>query len=324
MLPDDVLLDIFDFYRLDSPFFPWMWVTLAHVSPRWRQVVLASPRRLDLHFLCRPQTHVRELLNFLPLTMPIMISNSFDSPTSTTLYPSHALSIEDGGQVIAAIEQRDRVWWIHLQELPSAFLEKLAIMMQETFPTIRFVRLWAADENQPVPVLPEGFLGGSAPVLESLFLRGIPFPEPSKLLQSTNDLVHLVLQRVPDSGYISPEAMITALSTCSKLEMLVIGFLSENLRLDSDGPDSTSQQINSITRLSLPVLTNFEFDGSGSYFDNFVPRIEGPLLARDNNPFWQHETSEIRIVHYEASFTQTGFSSRYISRPLIIPDLEDE
>ena len=255
-----------------------------------------------------------------------MISNSFEPPTSTTTsYPSHALSLEDGNQVIAAIERRDRVWWIHLQELPSALLEKLPIMMRETFPTIRFVRLWAADETevQAVPVLPEGFLGGSAPALESLFLRGIPFPEPSKLLQSTNDLVHFVLQKIPDSGYVSPEAMITALSTCSKLETVVIEFLSEDLRPDST---TTSQQqtSTSITRVSLPVLTNFEFDGSGGYFDNFVPRIESPLLARDSNPFWQHETSEIRIVHYEASLTQTRFSSRYFSHPLIIPVLEDE
>jgi hypothetical protein len=260
---------------------------------------------------------VRELLDFLPPTMPIMISNSFGSPT-----PHPTLSLEDGSEVIAAIGQRDRVWWIHLQDLPSALLEKLATMMQETFPTLRYLRLWAADENQAAPVLPEGFLGGSAPGLESFMLRGIPFPELSKLLLSTNDLVHLVLGKIPDSGYISPEVMTAALSTCTKLEMLVVEFLSEDPH--PDVPDPTSQEITSITRASLPALTYFNFDGSGSYFDNFVSRIESPLLARDSNPFWQHDTSEIRYVHYEASFTQTGFSSRYSSCPLIIPLLEDE
>jgi len=320
MLPDDVLLDIFDFYRMDSTFYPWIWVTLAHVCPRWRQVIFASPRRLDLQFLCTPRTRVRELLDFLPPAMSIMISNSFDSPT-----PHLTLSLEDGSQVIAAIEQRDRVWWIHLQDVPSALLEKLATMMQETFPTLKYLRLWAddqIDQTQAAPVLPEGFLGGSAPGLETFWLRGIPSPEVSKLILSTNDLVQFVLEKIPDSGYISPEAMTAALSTCTKLEMLVIEFLSEDPHRDR--PNPTSQEITSITRVSLPALTYFEFDGNGSYFDNFVPRIESPLLARDSNPFWQHDTSVIRHVQYEASFTQTRFSSRYYSRPLIIPVLEDE
>ena len=321
MLPDDVLLDIFDFYRMDFTFYPWMWVTLAHVCPRWRQVIFASPRRLDLQFLCRPRTRVRELLDFLPPAMSIMISNSFDSPT-----PHLTLSLEDGSQVIAAIEQRDRVWWIHLQDIPSVLLEKLATMMQETFPKLKYIRLWADDHDrtQAAPVLPEGFLGGSAPGLETFWLRGIPFPELSKLVLSTNDLVQFVLEKIPDSGYISPGAMIAALSTCTKLEMLVIEFLSEDPH--PDGLNPTSQEITSIARVFLPALTYFNFDGNSGYFDNFVPRIESPLLARDNNPFWQHDidTSVTRHVQYEASFTQNSFSSRYYSRPLIIPDLEDE
>jgi hypothetical protein len=250
-----------------------------------------------------------------------MISNSFDSPT-----PHLTLSLEDGSQVIAAIEQRDRVWWIHLQDLPSALLEKLATVMWEKFPTLKYLRLWADDGTQTPPVLPEGFLGGSAPCLETFWLRGIPFPELSKLLLSTNDLVQLLLEKIPDSGYISPQAMTAALSTCTKLEMLVIEFLSEDPH--PDGPVPTSQEITSITRVALPALTYFNFDGNGSYFDNLVPRIESPLLARDSNPFWQHDTSVIRHVQYEASFTQTRFSSRYFSRPLsggpIIPFLEDE
>jgi hypothetical protein len=253
--------------------------------------------------------------------MPIMIKNAFDSPT-----PRPTLCLEDGSQVIAAIEQRDRVWWIHLEDLPSALLDKLATMMQETFPTLKYIRLWAANYAQAAqqPVLPEGFLGGSAPGLESFMLKGIPFPEPSKLLLSTNVLVHFVLEKIPDSGYISPEVMIAALSTCTKLETLVIKFLSEGPHPDGPDPTLASQEITSTTRISLPALTYVNFDGNGIYFDNLMRRIQSPLLARDSNPFWQHHTSMIRHVHYEASLTQTCFSSRYISRPLVIPVLEDE
>jgi hypothetical protein len=335
MLPDDVLVDIFDFYRMDSTSYPWKWITLAHVCSRWRQVIFASPRRLHLQFLCTPRTRVRELLDFLPPAMPIMISNSSDSPMPhPTGTDTGILSIEDGSQVVAAIEQRDRVWWIHLHDLPSGLLEKLAMMMQETFPALKYLRLWAADSDvytsepqqtttaAPV-VLPEGFLGGSAPGLESFMLRGIPFPEATKFLLSANDLVHLLLEKIPDSGYISPEAMIAGLVTCTKLEMLVIEFLSEDPEIPGH-PTSQENAPASITRISLPVLSYFNFDGNGRYFDSFVPRIDSPLLARDSNPFWQHDTSVIRHVHYEASFTQTRFSSRYFSRPLDIPVLEDE
>ena len=104
--------------------------------------------------------------------------------------------------------------------------------------------------------------------------------------------------------------------------MLVIEFLSDDPH--PNGPDPTSQEITSITRVALPALTYFNFDGNGNYFDNFVPRIESPLLARDSNPFWQHDNSVIRHVQYEASFTRTRFSSRYFTRPLIIPILEDD
>ena len=63
----------------------------------------------------------------LPPSMPIMIGNSFDSPT-----PHSTLSLEDGNQVIAAFEQRDRVRRIHLQDILSALLENLATAMQKT------------------------------------------------------------------------------------------------------------------------------------------------------------------------------------------------
>ena len=50
MLPDDVLLAIFDFcgdkYELEA------WQTLVHVCRRWRSVVLGSPRRLGLQLVC--------------------------------------------------------------------------------------------------------------------------------------------------------------------------------------------------------------------------------------------------------------------------------
>jgi hypothetical protein len=62
MLPDDVLLEIFDSYVDEDVYGDFEeqrieeWVTLAHVCRRWRSVVFQSPHRLNLRLLCTPQT----------------------------------------------------------------------------------------------------------------------------------------------------------------------------------------------------------------------------------------------------------------------------
>ena len=62
-----------------------------------------------------------------------------------------------------------------------------------------------------VPVVSDTFLGRSAPRLRIFALGGIPFPGLPKLLMSATHLVYLHLSDIPHSGYISPDAMITAL-----------------------------------------------------------------------------------------------------------------
>ncbi|KAF8502651.1 hypothetical protein F5888DRAFT_1665933 [Russula emetica] len=302
MLPDDVLFEIFDLYGIDckSCCYPWRWHTLVHVCRRWRQIIFASPFRLELQFVCTPRTRVRELLEFLPPSIPIMIRNYFGTPP-----PCSTPSIEDVSQVIAALEQRDDVYLIDLEDLPNSLLEKLATTMQETYPTLEYVLLWAGDDT--APVLRKEFLGGSAPCLDRFWLRGIPFPDVPRLLSSTRDLVHLLLEKIPDSGYISPEAMITALSTCTKLETITIDFLGNPY------PDLTSQEIASLTLISLPALNNFVFEGHGKYFHNFISRIENPLLMLEGN------FNMNKRVHCEALLTPSGISFHYRDVHLIDP-----
>ncbi|KAI0248847.1 hypothetical protein BJV78DRAFT_768590 [Lactifluus subvellereus] len=67
-LPDNVLLDIFDFYRpatMDG-WGQWPWNRLVHVCQRWRYVMFDSPLRLDLCLRCTPSTPVREMLDVWP------------------------------------------------------------------------------------------------------------------------------------------------------------------------------------------------------------------------------------------------------------------
>ncbi|KAI9452424.1 hypothetical protein BJY52DRAFT_1214594, partial [Lactarius psammicola] len=59
VLPGNVLLEIFGFCRNnhDHTRRPvWKWHLLAHVCRMWRQIVFASPRRLNLQILCTPGT----------------------------------------------------------------------------------------------------------------------------------------------------------------------------------------------------------------------------------------------------------------------------
>ena len=66
ILPENTLLEIFDFYRLDAekatparPGLPWKWKRLAHVCRKWRHVLFMSPRRLGLQIYCK----LEDLLN---------------------------------------------------------------------------------------------------------------------------------------------------------------------------------------------------------------------------------------------------------------------
>ncbi|KAH9974391.1 hypothetical protein BGW80DRAFT_1251610 [Lactifluus volemus] len=255
-LPDDVLLDIFEFY-LSEPL-PWyrrrtcQWYPLVHVCQRWRYLVFASPLRLDLRLICTDSSPVREKLDIWP---PLLIK----------ILPRG--SITHGDNIYAALEHPNRIreiclWIIH------PLLDRLVTMMQKPFPELESLFLVTYDE--PVPVFPNTFLGGSASRLRSLTLSGIPFPTLPKLLLSSNCLVDLSFDRIPQSGYISPETMAGSLSGLTRLKSFSIGFKSSVSFPDRRPPPPT--------RAVLPVLTQFQFCGPNEYLEDLLARINAPLL----------------------------------------------
>ena len=127
-------------------------------------------------------------------------------------------------------------------------------------------------ENEIPPVVPETFLGGSAPRLQHLSLTRVPFPGLPKLLLSATGLVSLHIWNIPHSGYISPDAMARCLSTLTRLERLVIGFespLSRPVRKTRHPP----------TRLALPALASFHFVGVSEYLEDILAWIDAPVLG---------------------------------------------
>ena len=274
-LPDDALLEIFSFYVevddedgrvncLED------WQTLVHVCQRWRSVVFASPRRLNLRLICTSGQRVREMLQIWP-PLPIVIQD-------WRLWSFPLRVVENVDNIVAVFQHRDRVYEIDLDPLPLSVLEKITPMMQESFPTLKLLALRSEEESPTV--LPDSFLGGFAPRLRELVLDGIPFPGLPKLLLSTNNLVELRLENIPHSGYVSPEAMATSLSSLTNLRTFSLDFSSSQSR-----PDNLSPSLASLTRVDLPSLLEFRFHGAQDYLEDFLARINTPLLCKSEISF---------------------------------------
>ena len=261
MLPDDVLLEIFDFYVIKDKYEYYnkeieKWQTLVHVCHRWRRVVFGSPRRLNLRLVCSSETPARNTLDVWP-SLPLLIRDT---------YPT-----EDVDDIIAVLERSDRMVKIEISSVNGSNLEIVLAAMQVPFPELTHLILRSIDGM--ASVLSDSFLGGSARRLQHLILFRIPFPGLPKLLLSATHLVRLYLENIPHSGYITPESMVTALSTLTSLESLSLGFESPRSR-----PDWANRRLPPPTRSVLPVLTSFWFKGACEYLEDVVTRIDAPRL----------------------------------------------
>ncbi|KAF8502647.1 hypothetical protein F5888DRAFT_1109764 [Russula emetica] len=275
MLPDDVLLDIFDFYvdeDMGEDFEPQRiqgWITLAHVCRRWRSVVFQSPRRLNLRLLCTPKTPARDLDIWPPFPL-IISSGNFDD------------ELPEMDNIIAALEHNSRVCQIDLDGLFSSELESVtdSAAILKPFPELTLLRLGMDLEDEDVDdeydglELPDSFLDGTAPRLRSLKLSDVPFPGLPKLLLSAAHLVYLDLFNISHSGYIPPEAMATSLSALISLEFLRLHFrYPPHPDLESRRPPPPP-----LTRSILPSLTRVWFKGASEYLEEILARIDAPQL----------------------------------------------
>ena len=228
-LPDNALLEIFAFY---SDIIQWLrpptgsrpvpkysdfWHTLVHVCRRWRCVVFASPRRLNLRLLCTEKRPVKR--NIWP-DLPIVIHARI---------PKSGRSRNQGMNIIMAAlkQQHNRVCQITITDIPNSMLKKFAAI-KTPFPALTILMLRLTDESAPVRL--DSFLEGSAPRLQSLWLHGIPFPSLGKLLLSSCDLSELFLDNILRSGYISPDALVSSLSGLTRLRILFLQFQSPRPR----------------------------------------------------------------------------------------------
>ena len=268
-LSDDVLLEIFGFILELSGFhcfgsnYPlWRWDRLVHVCRRWRQIIFSSPLRLNLQLLCTFGTPVRRRLGCWP-AFPLVVDYGY--------IQNKDITPEDEDNIFAALEQCGRVRHIDLS-VPSLLMAKLFTVMEEPFPALTHLLLSCTDGNEQV--IPSKFLGGSALHLHEMSFSSIRFPTIPPILSSASDLVKLQLNNTPTIPFPFPEAMATFLATLTRLEELSIGFQSElpitRHNLTSRPPETAW--------IVLSAVTSFSFVGDSAYLEDFVARINTPLL----------------------------------------------
>jgi hypothetical protein len=153
MLPDDVLVEIFD--SSEGIVLPaWSgqdtWHALVHVCRRWRYLVFASPRRLNLRLVYRGHRPMLEVLDAWPV-LPVSLTSSSDR------------SGQRWDNIVAALESEhsDRISEIDTRMINSGW-ERFAAAMQKPFPELTYLDVWTWTFDG-VRVLPDSFLGGSAP-----------------------------------------------------------------------------------------------------------------------------------------------------------------
>jgi len=266
ILSDDDLLFVFDFYVAQASEVE-EWHTLVHVCRRWRILVFESPSRLNLKIECTP---VREKLDIWP-ALPIAISGTFD-------LTSH----RQRDNIEAIFKHHDRVCIIVLgftltSDLRCGLLEDVFATLEESFPLLTYLVLEMRPDVTVPPIYPnrDKFLGGSTH-LQSLSLTRLPIPRLPKLLLSSTDLIYLHLEDIPYHGYFSPDAMVTTLSVLTRLKVLHFTFIFD-YRFPHH-PDWISRRLPPLERTVLPSLTELRFLGDTDYVEDFLTRIDAPLL----------------------------------------------
>ena len=275
VLPDDVLLEIFDLCRGSNEYCTQrVWKPLVHVCRRWRHIIFAAPRHLHMLLVCDIKMPMRKSLDTWP-SLPIAISYSPQDK-------------EGAENVIAAFERPSRISWIAFNKLTNPVLEQFVHVMQKPLPALMGLHLQSLDEM--APVVPDAFLGGSAPELKNIFLDGVAFPALPRLAASATHLTKLRLQRIPDTGYIEPEVMAACLTALPKLEELHIGLQSPRSRPLRIRPPLP-------TRTNLLALTYFVFRGDSTYLEDLIARIRAPYLDSFNIWFFMDFIFVIPKLH---------------------------
>ncbi|KAI0265601.1 hypothetical protein BC834DRAFT_877705 [Gloeopeniophorella convolvens] len=301
-LPDDVLLDIFDSYRLDMiadthsfGLYQWYQVVPAHVCQRWRRIIIASPKRLRLQICCSWDFPAAEVLRYSP-PFPIVVRYT-------------ATGRADYGMVVA-VGHLDRIRDLTLRFTPL-YAHMVHSMSNRRAPLLENLDL-TLDSHKEYMSLPGPFiLGDDAPQLRQVRLANVLFP----VITARNVVSFTFILHLSNPGGTWLDDLSASIHSMPRLQLL-------SLRLE--------QRVSSISpfkdrpRVVLQELRTIRYLGPSIPFDVIFSRIEIislivlnlnitdpqpviiPSLARY---FYKLPRSIFTLAHVEASPTSLYVAS---------------
>ncbi|KAI0265613.1 hypothetical protein BC834DRAFT_168137 [Gloeopeniophorella convolvens] len=284
-LPDDVLLDIFEAYRLECPVLgrsqedgPWDWRLLTLVCRRWRQLIFACSTRLRLqHFISNNTRNsdaaVDDILHcspLLPLTVEYIDAHQAHADSSAGTPPD--IKEESIRHTLFALQHAERLLNVAAITDPGT-LSTLLEVLNKPVPRLETLHLESFQTSPEGTTLPTAFLSGSAPMLRRLYLRGI---SPPPMLSSPN-LVELNIDSLPiiDASRFSLGKFVEHLGTMPRLESL--GFWPCFVDLFPPGVSRSDSP-----RVQLTSLRSLQFCGDGINLEALLGLLDAPFLSTLN------------------------------------------
>jgi hypothetical protein len=298
-LPDEVLLEIFDFYRQgiiyrqgivlqydDQWRKKYGWFNLAHVCRRWRAVMLASSSRLDINIVVGPEKpdNIKTILSgHLPILIDYLeLWNLLDIVTDNALW-----------RMRAALGHRDRV-----REISISFGAGYGAMFDKFikattnchFPALEILVLdFPSCLERDIPAT---FLRGpdrSDLPLRCLRLFGSSLESASRLLLSATALTELTLKITSLPAVFDPSQGSFLLSCLQGTQCL----RHLDLTTPYDFRDHQSQDSIATPKDIVPLLklTRFHFSGPTTFLNDFMCGLSAPSLQ--DARFWVDEKSPV-------------------------------
>jgi hypothetical protein len=210
------------------------------------------------------------MLAHSPPLLPLVIDHLDDYDNITT---------EDEEGITLALQHRDRVRRIRLGKAVP-ILQKFLNALNGEFPILEYLLIEEQRHQRPGIehnvhlTLPETF---RAPHLRQLVVMNFAIPIESPLLTAMGNLVALSLNSIPSSVYFLPAALLQRLSLMPQLETLGIFFNSYYPRGDAE---RRLLRTPITTRVTLPNLRWFGFQGTSAYLEALLPWVTIPLLEK--------------------------------------------
>ncbi|KAI0258409.1 hypothetical protein BC834DRAFT_911470 [Gloeopeniophorella convolvens] len=255
-LPDTALLEVFRASR--DNIFSWQmgywrrqWWNLfpAHVCRRWRELIIASSKSLQLRTLCGVHLPIIDVVRHSP-PVPLIIKS---------LGSKAALSSKQVDALIFALGHLDRLCEVSLYMTPEVS-DKFVASVRGEAPNLEHLQLVSSTNA----TLPTSFLFGNAPKLREVHLSDvfpplIRFPHVVKF--------HFDAQPEESFDVNRLRELIECIRSMLRLE-----------HLDLDLPQHAFLPL--VTeRTSLPALLQLTLSGSGSHLQALADAFDAPLLS---------------------------------------------